>query len=238
MSQRNVLVVAAHPDDEILGCGGTIARHSVDGDAVHVVIMAEGATSRLPRRDRKAVATELKKLRASAEHANDMLGVASLNLLDFPDNRMDGLELLDITKVIEGLVERHQPSIVYTHHGGDVNIDHRCIHAAVVTACRPLPGRRVQTLLFFETASSTEYQPPGSAPPFLPNWWVNISATLELKLKALRQYRQEMRAFPHPRSIEALGHLAHWRGASVGTEAAEAFMLGRHIESQHLLKRL
>ena len=229
MSSRTVLVVAAHPDDEVLGCGGTICAHVAAGDTVHVAILAEGATSRLPKRDRAAVAPELKQLQHAAIQANALLGVHAVELLDFPDNRMDGQERLDITKVVEQLLQKISPTIVYTHHVGDMNIDHRCIHDAVATACRPLPAAQVRTLLFFETASSTEQQIPHSAPPFLPNWWVDISATLERKLSALRIYEKEMRPWPHPRSLEAVEHLARWRGASVGLPAAEAFMLGRHL---------
>lgn len=227
--KKSVLVIAAHPDDEVLGCGGTIATHSRAGDEVHVVIMAEGMTSRLPKRNRGAFAKELKSLGQAARKANKILGATSVTLLDFPDNRMDSLDRLDITKAVEDLVKKFQPTIVYTHHVGDVNIDHRCIHDAVITACRPLPGHCVETILFWETSSSTEYQPPQSAPPFLPNWWNDISATLDLKLDALRAYHVEMRPWPHARSLEAIEHLAKWRGASIGVSAAEAFMLGRKI---------
>lgn len=227
--KKTILVIAAHPDDEVLGCGGTIAAHSQAGDKVHVVIMAEGMTSRLPKRNRSTFAKELKSLGQAARSANKILGAASVTLLDFPDNRMDSMDRLDITKAIEDLVNQHQPSMIYTHHVGDVNIDHRCIHDAVITACRPLPGQCVETILFWETSSSTEYQPPHSAAPFLPNWWNNISATLDLKIKALRAYHVEMRPWPHARSLEAVEHLAKWRGASIGVPAAEAFMLGRQI---------
>lgn len=230
--KKSVLVIAAHPDDEVLGCGGTIAAHHRAGDEVHVVIMAEGITSRLPKRNRSAFVKELKSLGQAARKANKILGATSVTLLEFPDNRMDSLARLDITKAVEDLVEKIKPSIVYTHHVGDVNIDHRCIHDAVITACRPLPGHSVDTILFWETCSSTEYQPPHSAPPFLPNWWNDISATLELKLDALRAYHQEMRPWPHARSLEAIEHLAKWRGASVGMQAAEAFMLGRKINKR------
>lgn len=225
----NVLVIAAHPDDEVLGCGGAIAKHTQQGDIVHVLILAEGATSRNPQRDRKKLQNELSTLAEAAHQASEILGVTSLKLHDFPDNRMDGCDLLDIIKVIEQEIVKYQPEIIYTHHIGDVNIDHRRIHQAVVTATRPIPSSTVKTLLFFEVASSTEWQTPGSAPAFTPNWFVDISQTLSLKLEALAAYEFEMRSWPHARSIEALEHLAHWRGASVGVEAAEAFILGRRL---------
>ena len=229
MSNR-VLVVAAHPDDEILGCGGAMAKHVQADDRVTVAILAEGLTSRDAVRDRERHLEELSALGEAARRANGILGVTDVELHDFPDNRMDSVARLDIVKHVEGLIERTRPNILYTHHNGDVNIDHRCIHEAVVTACRPMPGNhQVDTLLFFEVTSSTEWQTPGSAPPFTPNWFLNITETLQLKQQALEAYESEMRPWPHARSIEAVVHLAHWRGANIGVDAAEAFMLGRRI---------
>lgn len=228
---NTILVVAAHPDDEVLGCGATIARHAKAGDQVHVLILAEGLTSRSAQRDRNQAAGALSELAQAAEAANQLLGVASLQLHDFPDNRMDSLDRLDVIKAVEAAIDQHRPQLVYTHHAGDVNIDHRRIHEAVVTACRPTPNLPVDTLLFFEVASSTEWQTAGSGPAFLPNWFVDVTKTLELKLRALEAYRSEMRAWPHARSLEALEHLARWRGATVGVGAAEAFVLGRRLIS-------
>lgn len=225
----NVLVVASHPDDEVLGCGGTIAKHSRQGDKVHVLILAEGATSRDSQRSRKSRQSDLSSLAEAAQRANQLLGGTSLSLHDFPDNRMDSCDLLDIIKVVEKAIDEHHPEIVYTHHSGDLNIDHRRIHEAVLTAARPLPSSSVKTLLFFEIPSSTEWQAPTSALNFVPNWFVDISDTLNLKLKALEFYESEIRPWPHPRSLTAVNHLAHWRGAIVGTVAAEAFVLGRNI---------
>jgi len=226
---KSILVVVAHPDDEVLGCGATIAKHAKAGDSVHVVILVEGATSRDDRRDRLLRDEELSGLARAARSAKDILGAASLELHDFPDNRMDSVDLLDIVKLIEKYVIAFEPEIVYTHHAGDVNIDHRRIHEAVIAACRPLPSQTVQTLLFFEIASSTEWRPAISATPFLPDWYVDVSETLIDKMAALDAYRTEMRPWPHPRSLEAVEHLARWRGASVGVQAAEAFALGRHL---------
>ncbi len=225
-----ILVIAAHPDDEVLGCGGTIARHAGRGDEVHVAIMAEGITSRDAQRDREARGGELSALAQAAREANRKLGVANVTLGTLPDNRMDSLPRLDVIKRLEQVFAEVEPDIVYTHHCGDVNIDHRRLHEAVVTACRPMPGARVvRELLFFEVASSTEWQPPGSATPFVPNWFVDISHTLEVKLEALRIYESEMRPWPHARSIDAVTHQARWRGATIGVEAAEAFVLGRRL---------
>ena len=172
---NRVLVVAVHPDDEVLGCGGTIAWHDDAGDQVQVLIVVEGSTSRLQERDRAQVRDELSALAQSAQMAGSILGAAGIELLDFPDNRLDSLDRLDLIKRIEECVERHQPECVYVHHAGDVNVDHRRLHEAVVTACRPTPGHVVKRLLSFEVPSSTEWQPPGSAQAFQPNWFVDIS---------------------------------------------------------------
>jgi len=229
MKNKHILIVAAHPDDEVLGCGATIARHHHEGDTVHVVILAEGATSRDERREPDKRNSELKALSAAADRARAILGASSLELHDFPDNRMDAVNLLDVIKVIEGALDRFQPEIVYTHHGGDLNIDHRIVHKAVITACRPVPNAPIRTLLFFEIPSSTEWQAPGSAPSFAPSWFVDVSPWLERKIQALEAYQAEMRPWPHPRSLEAVTHLARWRGATIGVQAAEAFVLGRHL---------
>jgi len=223
-----VLVVAAHPDDEILGCGGAMARHVREGDEVHVMIMAEGLTSRSGF-DAAGGQGELAELARVAQAANSRLGITEVSLHGFPDNRMDSVDRLDVTKVIEEKIASFAPALVYTHHAGDMNIDHRVIHDAVNTACRSTPGHPVRTLLYFEVPSSTEWQIPGSAPVFAPTWFVDISATLDAKLAALHEYEMEMRDWPHPRSYKAVEHLARWRGATIGADAAESFILGRMV---------
>lgn len=220
-----MLVVAAHPDDEVLGCGGTIAKHRAKGDCVHVAFLADGVSSR----DENAMAA-LERRRDAARKACGILGTDSVSFGDYPDNRMDVVPLLDITKSIELLIAEHGPNIVYSHHAGDVNVDHRQIHSAVVTACRPQKGHPVERLLFFEIASSTEWQPPGSAPAFLPNWFEDISNQLERKLAAMAAYDMELRDWPHPRSLKGIETLSAWRGAIVGVDAAEAFILGRQVK--------
>ena len=137
---RKILIVAAHPDDEVLGCGGAIACHSDAGDEVHVLIVAEGATSRLAQRDRSQVSDQLSSLTRAARMAGSILGAAGVELLDLPDNRLDSLDRLNLIKLVEDRIARYQPQVVYVHHAGDVNVDHRRLHEAVVTACRPVPG--------------------------------------------------------------------------------------------------
>lgn len=224
---KSILILAAHPDDEVLGCGGTIAKLVDEGATVNVAFVADGVFSRIG--EESAQQQELSARRTAAKRACAILGVKSVSFGDFPDNRMDTIPLLDITQAIEALIAKHQPEMVFTHHAGDVNIDHRRLHEAVVTACRPQQGHPVKTLLCFEIPSSTEWQLPGSAPAFMPNWFVDISATLGRKLDALEAYADELRAWPHPRSRQGVEHLAHWRGATVGVDAAEAFILGRQL---------
>lgn len=224
---KSVLILAAHPDDEVLGCGGTIAKLADQGAKIHVAFLADGVFSREGNAAARQAALEAR--RAAARQACEILGVTSSSFGDMPDNQLDTLALLDIVQPIEAMIDQRRPDAVFTHHAGDVNIDHRRLHEAVVTACRPQTGHPVRTLLFFEVPSSTEWQPPGSAPLFAPNWFIDISATLDRKMAALDAYSAEMRPWPHPRSRPGVEHLARWRGATVGVEAAEAFILGRRM---------
>ena len=226
---HSVLVVAAHPDDEILGCGGVLAAHAARGDTVHVLIVAEGATSRGAHREPEGRKRELTRLKAAASRAASVIGAEEPRMLGLPDNRLDSMPLLDVIKPIEAVVEAVLPEIVYTHHAGDLNIDHRIVHQAVMTACRPVPGASVRAIYAFETVSSTEWQTAGER--FLPQRWVDIEPFLGRKLRALEAYKVEMRSFPHARSIEAVDALARVRGASAGLKAAECFMVVREVVS-------
>lgn len=222
----NVLVVAAHPDDEVLGAGGTIARHAQNGDHVTIGILGEGITSRYAARD-AADQTLLNDLKANAEQAAKMMGCASLRLFDLPDNRFDSVDLLDIVKIVESLVEQTQPEIVYMHHPGDLNIDHVITARAVLTACRPLPGSSVRRILAFEVPSATGWGFP--EPVFAPTVFVDISHTLSIKLDAMKAYRSEVCQYPHPRAPEALAERAKAWGTQVGMAAAEPFVLLRQL---------
>ncbi|MDO3377972.1 PIG-L deacetylase family protein [Geoalkalibacter halelectricus] len=219
-----ILVVAAHPDDEVLGCGGTIARHAAAGDEVHILFLADGESSRCSTANPAAIEARLAKARAAA----DILGVKEIHALGLPDNRLDCLPLLDIIQPVERLMAKLQPEMVYTHHHGDLNIDHRLAHQAVMTACRPVPGQKVKEIRCFEVPSSTEWQTPGAA-PFIPNLFIDISAVLARKNQALAVYRDELRSFPHSRSLEAIEALERWRGAGVGMEHAESFIIVRKL---------
>ncbi len=222
---RSVLVVAAHPDDEVLGCGGTIARHVAQGDRVHVVIAGEGVLSR-----GGSSRSEVDCLKEAARRASGILGTETLTLNDYPDNRLGSIASLDVTQFVEEHVKKNAPGIVYTHHWADMNDDHARLCECVLTACRPVPGQTVRRILCFEIPSSTGWRGPRSR-SFDPDWFVDISSSLETKLAALTEYAHEMREFPHARSREAITHLARWRGASVGVAAAEAFVLVRNLET-------
>ena len=225
----SVLVIAAHPDDEILGCGGAISRHSEVGDVVRVIIVSTGITSRRDNISDDINKEELAALKSSAEKANQIIGVKSLDFLNYPDNRLDSIQRLDLIKDLEKNINAFQPNIIYTHHSGDVNIDHRIVCDAVITACRPYPNQIVKTILSFEVASSTEWQPPGKSDAFEPNWFVDISKQLSKKLEALKAYDSEMRDWPHARSLKAIDYQAKLMGSQLGVNAAEAFKLLRKL---------
>lgn len=220
-----VLVVAAHPDDEVLGCGGAIAAHVAQGDEVHILILADGETSR----NRNAGSEAVEHRCGDAQKAAEVLGARPPRFLNLPDNQLDTIPLLDIVQHVETVVGELRPQVVYTHHGNDLNIDHRIAHQAVLTACRPHPQSAVQEIYGFETPSSTEWGSPDVAPAFQPQRFVDISDFLDLKRRALACYRSEMKEFPHARSFEGCEALARWRGCSVGVPSAEAFCVLRQI---------
>lgn len=221
----SIAVVVAHPDDEVLGFGGAIARHADAGDAVRILCLATGLAAR--EANGAPDASALEALRGQARSAAEVLGAAGIDFAEFPDNRMDSVALLDIVKRVEAFLGEVGASRVYTHHAGDLNIDHRICAQAVLTACRPLPGAAVHRLLAGEVQSSSEYTTPEER--FQPTSYVDISAQLERKCAALACYRDEIRDWPHPRSLEAVRHLAHLRGSEAGLEAAEAFVLLREV---------
>jgi len=217
---NKVLVVVAHPDDEIIGCGGTIARHVKNGDTVQVVFLADGFGSRDDGIDRSRPASD----------AVLFLGCNPPIFLNLPDNQLDTLPLLDIVKKVGTIVSRFKPDIVYTHNFGDLNIDHQITHRAVITACRPEPGFCVKEIYSFEVLSATHWQSQSMGVAFAPNYFVNISDYIELKIKALHFYDEEMRDYPHIRSYDSVENLSKFRGSLVGVENAEAFCIERLIK--------
>ncbi len=216
---KKILIIAAHADDEALGCGGTITRHSAKGDHVACIFMTNGVAARGNN--------EGADIRAkAAEKAAEILGIKKTYTQDFPDNKLDSVPLLEIVQTIEPIITKEQPEIIYTHFAHDLNIDHRTTYQAVLTACRPQKGSSVREIYSFEVPSSTEWQ----AEPFAPNMIVDISKHIDTKMAALKAYDIEMREAPHSRSYEAVKALASWRGQSHGFFYGEAFQAVRILK--------
>ncbi len=223
-----VLVVAAHPDDEVLGPGGTLALLARQGHETRLTILGEGVTSRYSTRQ-SAEMELVETLHAQSEKAAAILGAKEVRLHNLPDNRFDTVSLLDIVKIVEADVADWEPERIYTHHAGDLNIDHQITNRAVLTATRPLEEQKVEEVYAFEIPSSTEWSFQQLGEAFRPNVFQDISSTLGQKLEALSIYESELRPFPHPRSLEAIEGIAKRWGSTVGCKAAEAFELIRAV---------
>lgn len=222
-----VLVVAAHPDDETLGCGATVARLAKT-DEVHVLVLGDGITARERARDDQAA---LSDLYVDAEAAAAVLGVQSITFERLPDLRFDTLPLLEIGWRIERMIRRLRPSAVYTHHTGDLNRDHQLTARAVLAGTRPVDDCSVRDVYSFEVPSSTDWGFGQLAPAFRPSVFVEVADTIDTKVRAMECYRSERREFPHPRSGEALRAVARRWGSVVGCAYAEAFELVRSIRT-------
>ena len=223
-----ILAIAAHPDDEVLGCGGTLARESGQHD-VRVVILGEGITSRSTTRD-GANPSALATLQTHSEQAAAVMGARGVEFGGLPDNRFDSLSLLDVVKLVERHVLAFAPDVIYTHHPGDLNVDHGVTFRAVLTATRPgAGGPAVSAIYSFEVASSTEWAFQHISPAFRPNVFVDISETLDRKIEAMECYRSEARTAPHPRAPESLRAIAARWGSVIGVRYAEAFELIRQV---------
>ena len=223
---KKVLILAAHADDDILGCGGTMAKHSDQGDEVSVLFLTNGVGA---RGKGDSIPQNIDLRDQAAEKALAIVGAKLVDRLDFPDNAIDSLPRIKVIRAVENVININRPDVIYTHHGGDLNVDHRRALEAVMTACRPQPESSVSKIYSFEVASSTGWQGNTLFNPFVPNHYVEITEQLDRKMEALGAYEEEMRAFPHARSIEALQHMARWRGSQVGVAAAEAFVVERQI---------
>ena len=223
---KQILVVAAHPDDEILGLGGTVKKHVNDGDEFYVLILGEGMTSR----NDEDKADKLKELHEDVYKAANVIGFKKVYLSKFPDNRFDSVDLLDIIHEIERYVDKLNPEIIYTHHPGDLNIDHKKTFKALITACRPVGDYNVKKIIAFETPSSTEWNYNYNDNSFKPNYFVDIEDTLEAKINAMECYNTEIRDYPHPRSSKALKVIASRWGTTVGKNYVEAFEIIREVK--------
>jgi len=230
MVELKVLVIAAHPDDEVYGVGGTMVKHVQKGDEVYVCMLTEGVTTQYRNTMNKISLHELiKQKKKESLRAAKILGIKKIFFFDLPDMKLNTIPHPEINQPIEECIATLLPEIVYTHHWGDVNKDHRLAFESTMVAVRPGLKSSIKKVLIYETPSSSEWNAPILTNQFLPNVFVDISDVLDLKIQAMKAYKSELRPFPHPRSIEAVTTYAKKRGLEVGKEVVECFMLIREI---------
>jgi LmbE family N-acetylglucosaminyl deacetylase len=222
---KKVLIIVAHPDDEVLGCFGTVEKLIQNGYEAYTLILGEGKTSRDDKRDIENRKDEISELRKEILQANKTIGIEKVFIEDFPDNRFDSVELLDIVKVISKVVDEVKPEIVFTHFENDLNIDHQITYKAVLTATRPMENCSVKEIYSFEILSSTEWNYPST---FSPDTFFEIK--IENKQKAMSIYQSELRNFPHPRSIKGIKLNSEYWGMRVGKKYIEAFKAIRIVK--------
>ena len=231
IKDKRIMIVVAHPDDELLGLGATMHKIIHEQNVqVHVVILGEGITSRSDIRDIDKWKLQLNVHRQNIRSAQTAIGYNSVSIYDLPDNRFDSVDLLDIIKIIDKEKQKVSPEIIFTHHGGDLNIDHQRTFEAVVTSCRPMQIENVKTIITFETPSGTEWRASSDPKHFIPNLFFQVGKeNIAAKIKGMEAYEFEKRAYPHPRSPEALTIQAQRWGISIGVNYAEAFCIVRQI---------
>jgi LmbE family N-acetylglucosaminyl deacetylase len=219
---KNILVIAPHPDDEVLGCGGTIAKRVLVGDEFYLCVVTKAYPPEWTEAD-------IKRRREEVFRANKILGIRNIHFLDFPTVKLNTIPHKELDEAISQIVKKVQPEMVFLPHRGDVNQDHRLVFDAAMVAMKPELGSTIKKILSYETLSETEWAAPFREDVFIPNSYVDISETLEVKLKAMSEYRSELKQFSHPRSLQAISALAKVRGSTIGVEAAEAFELIREM---------
>jgi LmbE family N-acetylglucosaminyl deacetylase len=219
----NVLVIAPHPDDEVLGVGGTMLRHLARGDAVHVVICTKGREARFG-------AQQVAKVQAEARAAHAMLGLTGSHFLDLPAAELDTVPGAEINAGLHRVLEQVRPEVVYVPHLGDVHRDHQIIFQSAMVCCRPVVGQCVRRILAYETVSETDWYAAPMTPAFTPNAFVDIALYIEKKLAVCAAYASQIRPSPDQRSLEAIRALARTRGHAMALPYAEGFMLVRSVE--------
>ena len=224
VKKKTILIVAAHSDDDAFGCGGTIVKLSKNNNKIFAIYFTDGVSARNNKKDLNKKIAQRKK---NTNNAAKILGIKKFSYCSYPDNKLDSVSLLEIVQRIEEEISIVKPDIIFTHFDNDLNIDHRIINKAVITATRPKPKNRVKKIFLFETLSSTEWNFSSNKVNFNPNYFVDISKTIDKKIKAIRSYKNEICSWPHPRSLKGVKILAMFRGQSVGLELAEGFQLLR-----------
>jgi LmbE family N-acetylglucosaminyl deacetylase len=228
---QKLLVIAAHPDDEVLGCGAYMRLKTQQNWQCKVVIITQGIAGRLSTTASNEACDAQQQLHAESLRAANVLGVGEVIHMTFPDNRLDTVSRNDIALEIAPIVQSYQPQLVITHHPGDYNWDHTRVFDAVMMAARAnYPDYTPSAIWTFEVPSSTERAWQSPQRSFHPNIFIDVSKTIDQKKLAMQYYASEYRDYPHPRSIEAIEYLARKRGNEVGLAYAEAFQLVRHIE--------
>lgn len=225
MMNKKILIVAAHPDDEVLGCGATAKRLQSEGNEVYTLILSAGKASR----HEENLAEAQTKLKEELKKANDIIGAKETFTADFPDNAFDSVALIEIVKKIEAIKNEIKPDVIFTHHIGDMNVDHQLTHRAVLTATRPMKDEPVKEIYSFEIPSSTEWNSFNKDTAFIADVFFDITKTINTKLSAMAEYKSELREYPHPRSLQHIKELAKVNGTKVGLEFSENFMLIRKI---------
>ncbi len=221
--KKRILVVAAHPDDEILGCGGTLARFRDEGNKIQSIFFTNGVSSRDKKETKKAIKIRKKNALSVAKKLKSNKPI----FFDYPDNQLDTIPLLKIIKKIEKVLKIFKPNIIFTHFDKDLNIDHQIVSKAVTTATRPLSGSKLEMILFFEILSSTEWTYQNNKNSFTPNYFINVEKFISKKKDLLKIYREELREWPHSRSLRGIEILSNYRGMMSGTSNAEAFILSK-----------
>lgn len=216
------MIIAPHPDDEVLGCGGTIAKHVREGNEVYLCIVTKPYPPEWSEE-------EIDERRKEVFAASKILGIKHLHFLELPTVKLDTIPQKELNDKVAQVIEKVKPQVLYIPHQGDLNKDHQIVFQSVMVAIRPRSDSTLKKVLSYETLSETEWAAPGITNAFIPNIYVDISQTLGSKLKAMQEYRRELKRFPHPRSLQAISNLAKLRGSTIGVKAAEAFMLVREL---------
>jgi len=219
---KNILVIAPHPDDEVLGCGGIIRKFANEGNQVFVLIATRGSSKLFDQ-------TKVENVRKEALEAHEFLGVSNTFFLDYPAPELDTVPIADLSRDFARIISENNIEVLFLPHRGDIHNDHKAVFNAGLVAARPVGNYSVKEIYCYETLSETEWAAPFASDVFIPNFFVGIEDTFEAKKKAMQYFKSQLRDFPNPRSLEALEALAKFRGATVGYKRAEAFMIIRQI---------